>query len=1016
MIVLRRIIALLCAVTLLAGVSGPAGAIMRVEPLPPASDQRLDGWKAGEELRAAVLYDGKQGESWRDAWSHLDQALLANLTVEAVEVSGGCQLSGYDVVYPDPGLIRSGRARELKRTLTDYVRAGGSLFLDNAFHSFFDPDFIGAAEFVKLDHCPHPANVTEAGSDLEELGGIIADFSALYPWYMDYGRLSGYDYGYAVRPSTARVLAAEGELGIYTMNRYGAGWVFFTNPLLPNAYSVNGFSLDSRSREQVSHASSTAGANQLIRNAFAGFVSKKKFGYAPYRVFGVLGRPSVAWALHLEDITGISRESAVPFIQMCRDRGQVPSFTLVRSTYYWLSRQESVSYALNEAEVGMSFSMDYEEDAYSSGIHIPTGQSGWVRLGSVEDAGSYFLDYPMFDQRCYPWVGDLDGDGKPDLLCGAADGLFHFYSGRGNGTRFAVGEEELLRDESTPLAIPGGGDPVDSPLSVPGYSAPVLWDVDGDGTADLISGAADGKLYWFRGLGGTRFRPQGVLLDTGLGGQVFPDAGDWDGDGCADLVVGSNAGALRVYLGVSRQRLQLSPYRWEDLSAACEAIEGAWLAPRLTDLDGDGWTDLAVGTFHGYVAKLFRDGRGKTAFGGYLTTQERTYKGNDNLKFGNNCVPFFTDLNGDGRVDLLAGSLEYGMAYPIDSPYFPYREELQAQVSAIQAAGAYIGLHGYTNEGASKERELYELKAHLEALRSYGIDTGRMGVNQHTWHTSAEDHTQTFLAQWEAGLLWNSGFKAPRSDATPEVSAENVLALPFFLTVNGERTILLQNSSTLTYATQPWDEIAGRYGVPTCVYYHCDWIFKPETLREAEGKLDQVDRFWSRYQYNFVREDQMMAATAAAYNLDLACLRQGDRLTLTPGERDTGFPLYDKAYQDACGLRLSFAETVDTSKVTTDAGVWCWVDGDLYIGLDRPVTVDLMGGPAADAHLERVNLPAAIRRDGAVTRVEFHDGGMMQVVLSGPAQVRSRGWTERTVEGKTVLTKYGPAETLELVF
>ena len=66
--------------------------------------------------------------------------------------------------------------------------------------------------------------------------------------------------------------------------------------------------------------------------------------------------------------------------------------------------------------------------------------------------------------------------------------------------------------------------------------------------------------------------------------------------------------------------------------------------------------------------------------------------------------------------DLLCGSLEYGLAYPIDSPYFPYREELAAQLSYFINNQMYVGMHYYTSAYSSAEREAYELQAHLDAL------------------------------------------------------------------------------------------------------------------------------------------------------------------------------------------------------------------------------------------------------------------------------------------------------------
>jgi len=954
----------------------------------------------GDVLRAAVLYYGAD-ESWQDAYSHLEQSLLVNLTVAAVDVAQACDLSEYDLLYPDPSVMDAPEAGALKEAMMAFTEAGGGLFLDNRFCAFFPLKFLGVEKLVKLNRCP--VNLEAAGpeGDLDELREIILDFFTLYPSYTDYDRLSGYDYGWAVKPGTAQALVSQGALALYTMNQYGAGYVFLTNPLLPNAYSVNGFSLTSRGKEQVSLASSTAGANLLMRSAFAGFVSKRRFGYAPYRVFGVLGRPSLSWELHVEDIDGMAKGTTMRFAALCREAEQIPSYTLVRNPYYWLARLESVSYALNQAEDGFSFQMDFEENAYSSGTHVAAGDR-WLGLGVVEQAGSYFIDYPEYGQRAYPYAADLDGDGAVDLLCGAEDGLFHYYRGEGFGDRLLVAEDTLLTCG-------------EEPLSVPGSSAPVLWDVNGDGVLDLISGASDGKLYWFAGIGALQFRLRGPLLDTGLEGQVFPEVGDWDGDGKADLLVGSNCGVLRVYAGASARRLSVSQDRWEDLSQFCARL-GQWLAPRLADLNGDGRMDLAVGTFDGYVARLLRRESGVLAFGGYVTAQEPNYKGNDNLKFGNNCVPCFVDLDGDGRLDLLAGCLEYGLAYPVDSPYFPYRKELRRAVAALQREGAYVGLHFYTNVAASPQREAAELAAHLRALEAYGVDTALIGANQHTWHLSANSQTQSFQSLWQAGLLWNSGFEPSCSSATPQVSAENVLALPFFLMEDGEPTLLLQNNATLTYGAEEWPALSAKYGMPVCLYYHCDWLFKPAVAEEAADKIRQAGAFQRAYRYNFVREDQMMLATAAAIQLTLSCVREDGALTLTPGAARTDLPLCREAYQNACGVRLSFSQAADTARIRTDADVWCWVDGDLYLGLNRPVRV-FTGEEESPVHLERVNLPAAISRTPeGITRVDFQDGGMMQAVVSGPVRVASPGWTARLEGSRTILTKFGPAEPLELSY
>ena len=208
----------------------------------------------------------------------------------------------------------------------------------------------------------------------------------------------------------------------------------------------------------------------------------------------------MSWELHYEEITGIAHNSMLIFSELCREYHQIPSFTLIRSSYWWFLRTETVTYLLNQAEEGFDYRMDWEESAYSSGTHIGC-DGAWLQINSIEDAGSYFREYPEYDYRAYPCFGEIGG--REVLLSGSADGKFYAYEILEYSDRLQVAEPTLLTD------------PDGYPLQVSGYSAPQLFDLNGDGILDLISGSSDGRLLWYAGTADGTFIPQGDLADHG---------------------------------------------------------------------------------------------------------------------------------------------------------------------------------------------------------------------------------------------------------------------------------------------------------------------------------------------------------------------------------------------------------------------------------------------------------------------------------------------------------------------
>jgi hypothetical protein len=422
-----------------------------------------------------------------------------------------------------------------------------------------------------------------------------------------------------------------------------------------------------------------------------------------------------------------------------------------------------------------------------------------------------------------------------------------------------------------------------------------------------------------------------------------------------------------------------------------------------------------VGVFDGYIACVEQSASGY-AFTGYLTGDDTNYKGNQNLKFATNCVPAFYDMDGDGLEDLITGSLEYGMAYPVDSPYFPEADALQSQIDDMQENDIYVGMHYMSHPYATAAHEQLELAMQQEAYASYGLDLTDTGVNQHTWYMSTASPSQTLSLEYAAGLLWNSGSRSAGSKSVPESGAENVLSFPYYLVQDGENTLLCFNTGTLLHNFDGWETISARYDMPLSMYFHCDLIYQSQ---EASANAIQRASNFRQYQhYNFVREDQLVKAMAAAYNTFVTAeVDEEDGLTLhlAATALDTTGDLYDADYQAAVGVRVALSDRYDGVDLATDADVYYVDDDGIYVALGDGVTVTV-GEKKAGAYLERVNIPAQIMVTETGAHLEFLDDGMMQVYVMGAASTQSEGWTVTQEEGRTVFTRYGERAALDLSF
>ena len=271
-----------------------------------------------------------------------------------------------------------------------------------------------------------------------------------------------------------------------------------------------------------------------------------------------------------------------------------------------------------------------------------------------------------------PAVGDLDGDGSPEVVAANAGGQLFVLSADGAlqpGFPVEMDFDHILAEPLTE----------DNDLDFGFFGAVALGDLDGDGDLEIVAPGMDQYVYaWHHDgdeVSGWPVLCQYLGASEVTGDRIIssPALGDLDGDGFLEVVVGSNESISTSWSPlyaihhdgndhpggpyVEGWPITMPGFYSETLPYVGE---GCPASPALTDLDGDGTLEVACSGMTDWGSVYNHDGTRRFILGHFSDQYGSGTNARDDttIIFVNSMS--LADLDGDGVDEVIDGGLGIG--------------------------------------------------------------------------------------------------------------------------------------------------------------------------------------------------------------------------------------------------------------------------------------------------------------------------------------------------------------------